>query len=313
MQIFWLWKIAENKCSFNCVKTCSNCKREYVGYTAASSETQEDPQCKNITNATNPTVPVWWLTNYQCNTTSSRILCPDSQKRRSYQYVCVEACWKLVPTSNSSSQTTTPPTNPYYKQVWFNGNEWGQWYEYQCKERFQITFDANGWTVDIPSKIYNTWATYGSLPTPTKSWYFFAWWYTKSNWWTKINTTDYVTDSISIYAHWTYNSSSSYRDGECNYTNYTNKRCSYWTYQNDAHTFTRNGKTTLETWHCKGDTVQQTCCHIGQKVWMESTSWPYGTPECNTDVWIWKPCDNANAYCRRNNPNRAEYYICTDC
>lgn len=94
----WLWKIVENKRSFNCVKTCSNCKREYVGYTAAGSETQEDPQCKNITNATNPTVPVWWLTNYQCNTTSSRILCPDSQKRRSYQYVCVEACGWTKPT-----------------------------------------------------------------------------------------------------------------------------------------------------------------------------------------------------------------------
>ena len=73
-----------------------------------------------------------------------------------------------------------------------------------------VTFDPNGGTVDTTSKTVTYGAAYGDLPTPTKTGYDFAGWYTEDgtldNSWgtvvTESSTVDLIGD-ITLYAKWT--------------------------------------------------------------------------------------------------------------
>ena len=70
-----------------------------------------------------------------------------------------------------------------------------------------VTIPAtSGWTVSgvNASKSVNYGATYGTLPTPTRSGHTFAGWYTAASGGTKVATTTKIgTANATIYAHWT--------------------------------------------------------------------------------------------------------------
>ena len=70
-----------------------------------------------------------------------------------------------------------------------------------------VTFDANGGSVSTTSKKVYINTPYGTLPTPTRSGYIFAGWYTAKSGGTKITSTTNVTLTANqtLYANWTAN------------------------------------------------------------------------------------------------------------
>ena len=80
---------------------------------------------------------------------------------------------------------------------------YAQWTE----KSFTLTFNANGGSVSISNKTITYGKTYGTLPTPTRTGYSFAGWYTESAAGTVVNSSSIVNTSTahSLYAHWTIN------------------------------------------------------------------------------------------------------------
>ena len=72
---------------------------------------------------------------------------------------------------------------------------------------YTVTFNPNGGTVSPTTKTVTYDSTYGSLPTPTRTGYNFAGWWTAASGGTQITTSTKVTTASnhSIYAHWTAN------------------------------------------------------------------------------------------------------------
>jgi uncharacterized repeat protein (TIGR02543 family) len=72
---------------------------------------------------------------------------------------------------------------------------------------YTVTFNANGGSVSTASKTVTYASTYGTLPTPTRTGYTFAGWYTAASGGTSItsSTTVSITANQTLYAHWTAN------------------------------------------------------------------------------------------------------------
>ena len=72
---------------------------------------------------------------------------------------------------------------------------------------YTVTFNPNGGTVSPTTKTVTYDSTYGSLPTPTRTGYNFAGWWTAASGGTQITSSTKVTTASnhSIYAHWTAN------------------------------------------------------------------------------------------------------------
>ena len=70
---------------------------------------------------------------------------------------------------------------------------------------YTVTFDPNGGTVDPTSKEVTFDKTYGTLPTPKRTGYTFAGWYTKKTGGDRIQSSTKVTTAKNhtLYAHWT--------------------------------------------------------------------------------------------------------------
>lgn len=72
---------------------------------------------------------------------------------------------------------------------------------------YTVTFDACGGSCDTNSKnvVYDS--TYGTLPTPTRTGYVFAGWYTGKSWGTNVlpETVVNITSNQTLYAQWTVN------------------------------------------------------------------------------------------------------------
>ena len=70
-----------------------------------------------------------------------------------------------------------------------------------------VTFDANGGTTPVSSKTVQINQAMGSLPSPTRTYYSFAGWYTAANGGTKYTADSICTSSgnFRLYAHWTEN------------------------------------------------------------------------------------------------------------
>ena len=68
----------------------------------------------------------------------------------------------------------------------------------------KVTFDPRSGTVSPTSKTVTVGQTYGTLPTPTRSGYVFAGWYTSASGGTKVTASSTVTNSADhkLYAHW---------------------------------------------------------------------------------------------------------------
>lgn len=73
---------------------------------------------------------------------------------------------------------------------------------------YTVTFDANGGSTSTTSKTVTYGSTYGTLPTPTRTGYSFAGWYTAQTGGTKIISTSQVTNAYdhTLYAQWAGNS-----------------------------------------------------------------------------------------------------------
>ena len=72
---------------------------------------------------------------------------------------------------------------------------------------YKVTFNANGGSVDTASKSVTYGETYGTLPTPKRTYYSFDGWYTATTGGTKVTSTSNVaiTANQTLYARWTEN------------------------------------------------------------------------------------------------------------
>ncbi len=75
------------------------------------------------------------------------------------------------------------------------------------KQPINVSFDGNGGTPSTGSKTVYYTATYGSLPTATRTGYSFAGWYSAANGGVKVSDSTEVTtpSAHTLYAHWTAN------------------------------------------------------------------------------------------------------------
>ena len=69
----------------------------------------------------------------------------------------------------------------------------------------KITFDANGGKVAESQRTVEDGAAVGKLPTPTRTGYTFAGWWTAKSGGTKVTTATAVTRDVTFYARWTAN------------------------------------------------------------------------------------------------------------
>lgn len=100
-----------------------------------------------------------------------------------------------------------------YFGVWIAGN-YGSRYSNQAKATctvtlasYLVTFDPNGGKVSQESTAVTINKPYGTLPTPNRTGYSFAGWYTKETGGTKVTETTTVGENppTKLYAHWTAN------------------------------------------------------------------------------------------------------------
>jgi len=76
-------------------------------------------------------------------------------------------------------------------------------YYAQWAKTYTLTFDANGGTVTPKSKKIGNKLSYGTLPTPTRSGYTFAGWYTAKTGGKQVSTTTkMVAKNVKVYAQW---------------------------------------------------------------------------------------------------------------
>ena len=82
---------------------------------------------------------------------------------------------------------------------------YAKWKEVQ---EYTVTFDANGGSCGTESMIVTQGSAYGELPTPTRTGYTFAGWYTAAEGGSQVEstTTVSITGSQTLYAQWTVNS-----------------------------------------------------------------------------------------------------------
>lgn len=85
-------------------------------------------------------------------------------------------------------------------------------YAHWTPKTFKVTFNANGGTVDTATKTLTFGNNYGTLPTPTRDYYNFIGWFTQADGGEQIftSTTPSSASDITLYAHWTQNSISSW-------------------------------------------------------------------------------------------------------
>ena len=80
-------------------------------------------------------------------------------------------------------------------------------YAHWTADTYTITFDPSGGSVSPTSKTVTYDSTYGDMPTPTRTGYTFAGWYTASSGGTKATSTTSVATAFAhtLYAHWVAN------------------------------------------------------------------------------------------------------------
>ena len=73
------------------------------------------------------------------------------------------------------------------------------------KAIYTVTFDANGGSVDESSRRVVADSTVGTLPTPTRTGYSFAGWWTSATGGAQISASTKITGAVTYYAHWAVN------------------------------------------------------------------------------------------------------------
>ena len=80
-------------------------------------------------------------------------------------------------------------------------------------KQYTVTFNANGGSVSTASKKVNYCATYGELPTPTKSGATFAGWFTAAKGGTPVGYNTKCVGNATVYAQWANGSLNGYLYG----------------------------------------------------------------------------------------------------
>ena len=68
---------------------------------------------------------------------------------------------------------------------------------------YRVQFDANGGSVSPTTQTVASGAAVGTLPTPTRSGYIFAGWWTSASGGSQISSSQIVVGDVTYYAHWT--------------------------------------------------------------------------------------------------------------
>ena len=71
------------------------------------------------------------------------------------------------------------------------------------KKTYTLTYNANGGSISPKNKSLNEGASYGNLPTPTRSGYTFDGWFTSASGGNKVSSSTIIKANTTIYAHWT--------------------------------------------------------------------------------------------------------------
>lgn len=127
-----------------------------------------------------------------------------------------------------------------------NSTLYAQW----TPELYVVTFNANGGTVAIGSASYKYGSKYSNMPTPSREQYTFVGWYTESSGGTEVtsSTTVDVTSNHTLYAHWTQNQWSGWKETKpSDASKYTIKEKTQYRYRDKEFT-TSTTSSTMSGW-----------------------------------------------------------------
>ncbi len=129
-------------------------------------------------------------------------------------------------------------------------------YAHWTANTYTVTFNANGGSCSTANKNVTYNSTYGTLPTPTRTGYTFAGWYTAASGGTKItaDTKVTITANQTLYAHWTANTYTiAFNKNGATSGSMSNLSMSYGTSKNlTANAYARTGYT-FNGWNTKAD------------------------------------------------------------
>ena len=184
-------------------------------YTASSGGTKRCANGGSYTPSKTETVYQQWSSS---TGTFSAITLPSAEQT-GYSFLG----WSTSSSATSASWTEgasyTPSATTTLYAVWE-------------AENYTVTFNANGGTISSTSTTVTYGSAYGTLPTPTKSGYTFAGWYTASSGGSQITSSSIVSTASNhtLYAHWTawtytiaYNAGNSSATGSMSSTSHTYK------------------------------------------------------------------------------------------
>jgi len=125
---------------------------------------------------------------------------------------------------------------------------------------YKVTFDANGGTTTTTEKNVTYDSTYGTLPSPTRTGYTFAGWYTAKTGGSKVESTTKVaiTSAQTLYARWTANSYKVTFDANGGTTSTASKNVTYASTYGTLPTPTYTGKVFLGWFTAKSGGTQVT-------------------------------------------------------
>jgi len=106
--------------------------------------------------------------------------------------------WFTNPDLNNDSNIE-PNSTPLYTDT----ELFARWSD-DYKISFDLWDDSDKQYKYVTADNWNNNSKYWNLPTPTKDWYSFEWWYTSNDWWDKItpNTPAILSGDITLYAKW---------------------------------------------------------------------------------------------------------------
>ncbi len=150
---------------------------------------------------------------------------------------CVSCSWggwsgNAVPLTITANSVGTTPITVYLKRT-SDGKVFDKKTIYvtvrDSTPKYTVYFNANGGSVSPTSKTVTYGGAYGDLPTPTRSGYSFAGWYTSAEGGTKIASDSSIWTSAShtLYAHWTGRTYTVYFDANGGSVSPTSKTVTY--------------------------------------------------------------------------------------
>ena len=162
----------------------------------------------------------------------------------------------------TATQPATPTRTGYTFQGWYTAKNGGTRYDFDkavtgditlyahwTVNTYTLTFDGNGGNPAETTRTVQYGNQYGTLPTPTRTGYTFAGWYTAKNGGTKVTpTTTMGAANTTVYAYWTVNSYTLTFDGNGGRPTETSRTVQYGSQYSTLPTATRTGYT-FQGWY----------------------------------------------------------------